>query len=160
VWEKAGFRVLQFPDIHRMIWEKLICNIAFSGPCTLTGLTIGEACDNPDAFPVSAACATEAFLVAKAKGVAVDIDDPIRYVREFGSKIPGARPSMLLDHMAGRVSEIETPLWKRFGGGCHLNRAIGSLIECSGFRIDQLENSYLPGPKPLTFIYEGRARLR
>ena len=53
-----------------------------------------------------------------------------------------------------------TPLWKRLGGGCHLNRAIGSLIECSGFRIDQLENSYLPGPKPLTFIYEGRARPR
>jgi 2-dehydropantoate 2-reductase len=107
VWKRAGFKVLQFPDIHRMIWEKLICNIAFSGPCTLTGLTIGEACDNPDAFPVSAACATEAFLVAKAKGVAVDIDDPIRYVREFGSKIPGARPSMLLDHLAGRVSEID-----------------------------------------------------
>jgi ubiquinone/menaquinone biosynthesis C-methylase UbiE len=50
-----------------------------------------------------------------------------------------------------------TPLWKHVSGGCHLNRAIASLIECSGFRIDRLENSYLPGPKPLTFIYEGRA---
>lgn len=53
-----------------------------------------------------------------------------------------------------------TPLWKRLGGGCHLNRAIGPLIESAGFRIDQLENSYLPGPKPLTFMYEGRARSR
>ncbi|MGA7329586.1 MAG: 2-dehydropantoate 2-reductase [Rhodomicrobium sp.] len=107
LWEKAGFKVLEFPDIHRMIWEKLICNIAFSGPCTLTGLTIGEACENPDAFQISAACATEAFLVARAKGAGVNIDDPVAYVREFGSKIPQARPSMLLDHMAGRRSEID-----------------------------------------------------
>jgi hypothetical protein len=25
-----------------MIWEKLIGNVAFSGPCTFTGRTIGE----------------------------------------------------------------------------------------------------------------------
>jgi 2-dehydropantoate 2-reductase len=107
LWEKAGFRVLQFPDIHRMVWEKLICNIAFGGPCTLTGLTIGEACASPDAFSVCAACATEAFNIAKAKGIAVEISDPVSYVRNFASKIPGARPSMLLDHLAGRRSEID-----------------------------------------------------
>jgi ubiquinone/menaquinone biosynthesis C-methylase UbiE len=27
------------------------------------------------------------------------------------------------------------PAWKRLGGGCHLNRAIGTLIEDAGFRI-------------------------
>ncbi len=107
LWEKAGFKVLQFADIHRMIWEKLICNIAFSGPCTLTGLTIGEACQNPDAFSISAACATEAFSLARAKNIGINIDDPVAYIREFGSKIPGARPSMLLDHTAGRRSEID-----------------------------------------------------
>lgn len=107
VWEQAGFKVLLFPDIHRMVWEKFICNVAYSGPCTLTGMTVGEVMADPDASEVSATCAREAFAVARAKGIAVEIEDPVAYVRAFGDRIPGARPSMLLDHMAKRRSEID-----------------------------------------------------
>jgi 2-dehydropantoate 2-reductase len=107
IWRKGGFKVLLFEDIHQLVWEKFICNVAFSGTCTLTGLTIGEVLGDPDAFSVAAACATEAYAVARAKGIAVDIDDPVAYVRAFGEKIPGARPSMLLDHMAGKRCEID-----------------------------------------------------
>ena len=107
VWEQGGFRVLLFPDIHKMVWEKFICNVAFSGTCTLTGMTIGEVLAEPNAWSISSACATEAFEVARAKGVAVEIEDPVAYVRAFGEKIPNARPSMLLDHMARRASEID-----------------------------------------------------
>ena len=107
IWKQGGFRVLLFQDIHQLVWEKFICNVAFSGTCTLTGLTIGEVLANPDAFKVAAGCAAEAYAVAKAKRIAVDISDPVEYVRAFGQKIPGARPSMLLDHMAKRRSEID-----------------------------------------------------
>lgn len=107
IWRKGGFKVLLFEDIHQLVWEKFICNVAFSGTCTLTGLTIGEVLADPDAFSVAAACAREAYAVARAKGIAVDIDDPVAYVRAFGEKIPGARPSMLLDHMAGKRCEID-----------------------------------------------------
>jgi len=51
-----------------------------------------------------------------------------------------------------------TPLWKRFAGGCHLNRPISSLIEDAGFHITQVRAGYMPGPKPMTFTYEGSAR--
>jgi ubiquinone/menaquinone biosynthesis C-methylase UbiE len=51
-----------------------------------------------------------------------------------------------------------TPAWKRIGGGCHLNRPIRLLIESAGFRIEQLETGYMKGPKPMSFMYEGRAR--
>jgi len=53
-----------------------------------------------------------------------------------------------------------TPIWKRIGGGCHLNRAIGVLIEGAGFQFDRLETGYMRGPKPMTFMYEGSARPR
>ena len=53
-----------------------------------------------------------------------------------------------------------TPVWKRIGGGCHLNRAIQMLIEDAGFQFDRLETGYMRGPKPLTFMYEGSARPR
>ena len=50
------------------------------------------------------------------------------------------------------------PLWKRFGGGCHLDRPIPDLIENAGFRINGLETMYLPGWKPASFNYWGEAR--
>jgi ubiquinone/menaquinone biosynthesis C-methylase UbiE len=52
-----------------------------------------------------------------------------------------------------------TPAWKRVSGGCHLNRPIRTMIEDAGFRFDRLETAYMPGPKPIAFIYEGSARL-
>jgi len=105
-WRGAGFRVKLFDDIAQLVWEKLICNCAYSGPCGLTDHTIAEVMEDPGLARVSAACATEAYTVAKKKGVRLDFSDPVAYVREFGSKIPNARPSVLLDLMAKRKSEI------------------------------------------------------
>jgi ubiquinone/menaquinone biosynthesis C-methylase UbiE len=51
-----------------------------------------------------------------------------------------------------------TPAWRRLSGGCHLNRPIQSLIEDAGFRIDRIQTGYIPGPRPMTFMYEGSAR--
>ena len=51
-----------------------------------------------------------------------------------------------------------TPLWKRIGGGCHLNRPIEELVRASGFRVEQIHTGYMAGPKPMTFMYEGVAR--
>lgn len=107
VWADAGFKVKAFDDIQRMIWEKLICNVAFSGCCTLTQLTVGEVIADPSAWSVSQQCATEAYIVARAKEIALEFDDPVSYVRDFGGKIPNARPSMLLDRLAGRAGEID-----------------------------------------------------
>src|SRR6185436_18538191 len=88
VWRGAGFRVKLFEDIDQLVWEKLLCNCAYSGPCGLSGLTVGEVMDDPDLSKVSAVCAAEGFAVAKKKGIRLEFDDPIRYVRDFGAKIP------------------------------------------------------------------------
>jgi hypothetical protein len=50
-----------------------------------------------------------------------------------------------------------TPLWKRIAGGCHLNRRIDELIAAAGFRIAELTKSYVPGPRPITYTYQGLA---
>jgi 2-dehydropantoate 2-reductase len=107
IWRSGGFKVLTFDDIHKMVWEKLICNVTYSGPCTLTGLTIGQVVSEANAWSVASACAAEAYSVARAKGIGLDFDDPVAYVTNFAAKIPNARPSMLLDHMAGRRCEID-----------------------------------------------------
>jgi len=107
VWEGAGFAARGYPDIHQMIWEKLICNCTFSGPCCLTGLTVGQILDSADVWPIARACAAEADTVARTKGIALGFDDVEAYVRAFGAKIRGAKPSMLQDHEARRPSEID-----------------------------------------------------
>jgi SAM-dependent methyltransferase len=50
-----------------------------------------------------------------------------------------------------------TPLWKRIGGGCHLNRKIDDLIVAAGFQISELTTCYLPRPRPMTYTYQGIA---
>lgn len=107
VWRDAGFNVRTFDDIHRMIREKLICNVCFSGTCAITELTVGEVIANDDAWRVASGCAAEAYKVARAKNIALDFGEPVAYVRAFGEKIPNARPSMLLDLLEGRRSEID-----------------------------------------------------
>jgi ubiquinone/menaquinone biosynthesis C-methylase UbiE len=51
-----------------------------------------------------------------------------------------------------------TPIWKRIGDGCHLNRKIDELIAAAGFEIGELETCYLPGPRPMTYTYQGFAQ--
>jgi len=107
VWRSGGFKVKCFDDIDQLVWEKLICNVCFSGTCAITERTVIEVIEDPHAWQVASGCASEAYAVARAKGIRLDIDDPVAYVRNFGLKIPNARPSMLLDHVAGRMSEID-----------------------------------------------------
>jgi ubiquinone/menaquinone biosynthesis C-methylase UbiE len=62
------------------------------------------------------------------------------------------------DRSVRRWQDRLTPLWKHISGGCHLNRPIRQLIEEAGFRIESMTNGYMPGPKAMTFMYEGSAR--
>ena len=64
------------------------------------------------------------------------------------------------DSSVARWQDRLTPILKRMSGGCHLNRAVGTLIERAGLQLDRLETGYMRGPKPMTFMYEGSARPR
>ena len=76
---------------------------------------------------------------------------------------PGGR-LIFLEH--GRASDPGvvawqnrvTPFWKRFTGGCHLNRKVDQLISDAGFHITELKTDYLPGPRAMTYTYQGFAQ--
>jgi 2-dehydropantoate 2-reductase len=106
-WAAAGFRVETYDDVDRLVWEKLVCNVCFSGTCTILERPIRGVLDDPAAWEVASRCAQEAFDVARARWIALDFDDPVAYARAFGERIPDARPSMLLDLLAGRPCEID-----------------------------------------------------
>ena len=94
------------------------------------------------------------------------IPDAGRALREMRRVLRPTGRLLFVEH--GRAPEPNvrwwqdhlTPAWKRIGGGCHLNRAIQSLIEDGGFQFDRFETGYMRGPKALAFMYEGTARPR
>ena len=141
IWESAGFAVSLFDDVTRMVWEKLIMNVAFSGTSCTTGLTIGEVMADPSAWSVAQGCAREAIAVAGAANVRLEVGDPIEHIRKLGGKIPNARPSMLLDHNAGRRGEVDAingsipRLGKRYGIPTPINETVVAIIKAreSGF---------------------------
>lgn len=142
LWRDAGFTVRCFDDIEQLVWEKLICNVCYSGTAALTGLTVGAIIADPDTWPIASGCAREAYLVARARNIRLDIDDPVAYVRDFGAKIPDARPSMLLDHMSGRRSEIDAingaipPEALALGLEAPCNSLVSALVRAKEARFD------------------------
>ena len=135
VWRQAGFKVRAFDNIDKLVWEKLICNACYSGPCGVLDKTIGEVMADEAAWQVASECAVEAFEVARALGIDLDFADPVQYVRDFGAQMPDARPSLLLDLMAGRKSEIEVingaipPLARKVGLAAPYNEVITALVQ-------------------------------
>ena len=94
------------------------------------------------------------------------IPDASRSLHEMHRVLKPAGRLLFVEH--GRAPEPNvrrwqdrlTPVWKRVGGGCHLNRAIGTLVESAGFQFERIETGYMRGPRPMTFMYEGSARPR
>ena len=107
VWRDAGFNVQAFEDIDRMVWEKFLCNVTLSAPTAVFDVTVGELMANPEAWAVALGCTLECYRLGVAKGVDWAFSDPVRYVTEFASTIPNASPSMRLDQLARRRSEVD-----------------------------------------------------
>lgn len=82
----------------------------------------------------------------------------MRRVLAPGGRLLFAEHGRSPEHRVVRWQDRLTPVWKRIGGGCHLNRPIEQLIRDAGFRVEQLQTGYMKGLKPMTFMYEGIAR--
>jgi 2-dehydropantoate 2-reductase len=106
-WHDAGFNVRAFADVNLMIWEKFLCNVALSAPCAAFDVTVGDLMSSSLAWKVALGCTSEAYRLGLAKGVQFSFDDPLQYVTDFAATIPNASPSMRLDHLARRPSEID-----------------------------------------------------
>ena len=135
IWQSAGFNVKAFADINQLIWEKFLCNVSFSGPCTVFNCTVGDLMKDTAAWHIALECGMEACNIGRAKNISFSFEDPVEYITEFGKRMPNARPSMLLDHLSLRASEIDfinamvTVLGRKLGIKTPINDTLSSIIK-------------------------------
>ena len=134
VWRDAGFNARAFDDIDQLIWGKYISNVSFSGPCTVFDCTLSELLADPVTENIARGCAREVYALGRAKGIDWTFDNTDEYIAAFAAKMPDARPSMLLDHHARRLSEIDAingmavELGKQFNIPTPYNEVLSAVI--------------------------------
>jgi 2-dehydropantoate 2-reductase len=135
VWRGAGFNVKGYADIDQLIWEKFICNVTFSGTCTVLSRTVDEVMEDEHSWKIALGCGLEAYEIGLAKKIHFSFRDAEAYIATFGEKLSGSRPSMLLDHMARQRSEIDyingmvPVLAHEVGMRAPINEVIASLVK-------------------------------
>lgn len=107
-WRDGGFHIEIYDDIAQLIWEKLLCNVTLSGPCTAFGRNVAELRVQAAEWNIALSCMKEAYAIGTQLGINFSFDDPVRYVTEFADRVGTAKPSMLQDHEAQCTSEIGT----------------------------------------------------
>jgi SAM-dependent methyltransferase len=82
----------------------------------------------------------------------------IRRVLKPGAPLLFCEHGLSPDASVARWQNRLQPLWGSMASGCHLNRDIPSMVQAGGFRLVELEQGYVAGPKPWTFHSWGEAR--
>jgi 2-dehydropantoate 2-reductase len=94
------------PNIHDLIWDKLLTNVGINALTALTGLKNGELLDFPETLSLMETLVSEAAGVAGKKGIRIE-GDPILKARAIAEATRKNRSSMGQDIDFKRKTEID-----------------------------------------------------
>ena len=91
------------------------------------------------------------------------IPNPIQALREMRRVLRADGQVVFAEHGLSPDPGVQAwqhrlnPVWRRIAGGCNMNRKIDDLLSAGGFNAVELSTSYFPGPRILTYTFQGLA---
>ncbi|HET9392683.1 MAG TPA: 2-dehydropantoate 2-reductase [Candidatus Rubrimentiphilum sp.] len=104
-FEAAGLHAPVETDIRRLVWRKLLGNLALNPISALTGATVSTMLDDPPTRAILRAIIEEGLAVARAAGTEVGVSAEERL--DMARHIADVKTSMLQDLEAGKPLELE-----------------------------------------------------
>lgn len=103
----TGLEVVATDEPRKVVWQKFIALVAFSGITCITRLPIGAIYENPDSLEFMRSLLAENIAVANAKGQGFDSGYVATVVDLFEKQPYSQKSSMLIDLEKGKPLELE-----------------------------------------------------
>lgn len=107
VFDRADLPTRTTTNVIGIIWTKLIVNIGVNALASVLRCNNGQLLARPEAEEILEALVKEAVQIARAKGIVLEVDDPLEHTKSVIRNTAENRCSMLQDVLAGRPTEIE-----------------------------------------------------
>lgn len=134
---QAGLPVRVQPDLHSLLWGKLLVNAAINPLTALLRVPNGALLEMPPARRLLVALAREGEAVARAAGVRLPYDDALSEVERVIRHTAGNQSSMLQDVLRGAPTEIDAITGallreaRRHGVHVRANQAVYRMLKAS-----------------------------
>ena len=103
----AGIQVQTRPDIQRLIWRKVLVNVAINALTAILRVRNGVLLEHEPAVRVMEEAVREAVRAAATRSIRFAEDEALAQAKEVTRRTAGNRSSMLADILAGRRTEID-----------------------------------------------------
>lgn len=103
----AGIQVQTRPDIQRLIWRKVLVNVAINALTAILRVRNGVLVEHEPTVRVMEEAVREAVRAAAARGIHFPEEEALGQAKEVARRTARNRSSMLADILAGRRTEID-----------------------------------------------------
>lgn len=105
--KQSGFSIQKVEDLSKLVWSKLIINVAINPITALLNVKNGQLLDNKSSKELMSLAAREASDVARVLGIELGYEDPVSAAKAVAAATAENISSMLQDIRRGATTEID-----------------------------------------------------